>query len=59
MVREAGVEPTTFGSGGETTPLPIRTKRILANSIPDVNPEIRHWFWFVFWFEGEFIPKSI
>ena len=58
MVREAGVEPTTFGSGGQTTPQSIRTKRILANSIPGVNPDIRHLFWFLFWLKGEFIPKG-
>ena len=59
MVREAGVEPTTFGSGGQTTPKPIRTKFNLANNLPVVNPDIRHLFWFLFWLKGEFIPKSI
>jgi len=59
MVREAGVEPTTFGFGGQTTPKPILAKLILANSIPGVNPDIRHLFWFLFWLKGEFIPKGI
>ena len=58
MVREAGVEPTTFGSGGQTTPQPIRTKLNLANNLPVVNPDIRHLFWFLFWLKGEFIPKG-
>ncbi len=55
VVREAGVEPTTFGSGGSTTPQPSRTKPNLANNFPAVNPDIRH----LFWFKGELIPKSI
>jgi len=59
MVREAGVEPTTFGSGGSTTPQPSRTKLNLASNFPVVNPDIRHLLWFVFWFEGEVIPKGI
>ena len=59
LVHEAGVEPTTFGSGGPTAPKPTRTKPIMAKSIPVVNPEIRHLFWFLFWLKGEFIPKGI
>jgi hypothetical protein len=59
MVRETGVEPITFGSGSSTTPRPRRTKLNLANNFPVVNPDIRHLFWFLFWFKGEFIPKSV
>jgi hypothetical protein len=59
MVREERVELSTFGSGGQTTPKPIRTKSNLANNLPVVNPDIRHLFWFLFWLKGEFIPKGI
>ena len=35
MVSEAGVEPTTFGSGGEYDGLPMCHKSFLAKSIPE------------------------
>jgi hypothetical protein len=37
LVREAGVEPTTFGSGGEYDGLPMCHKSFLANRIPDFS----------------------
>jgi hypothetical protein len=59
MVREVGIEPATFGSGGITTVKPMCHKSFLANSFADLNPEIRHLFWSLFWLQGEFIPKGI
>jgi hypothetical protein len=30
-----------------------------TKGFPGQNPEIRHPFWILFWFKGEFIPSSI
>ena len=59
MVREERVELSTFGSEGGPTIKPMCHEPLSANSIPDFNPDLRHLFWFLFWLEGDFIPRSI